>query len=234
MAAFWLRATTDEQTRQEADFIEQTLQVPPPARLLDVPCGGGRHCLDLAARGYQMTGVDLSSDFLAAARAATAERSATVQWEQREMRQLPWQEAFDGAFCFGNSFGYDQDEGNTVFLKAVARALKPGGRFVLDVGYVTEILLPNLQERAWYPLGDMLVLADRRYDPADGRLYVEYTVISDGRREKAAMSARLYSYRELVHLFREAGFGDVEGFGSLTQEPFRLGSRRLLLCGRKN
>jgi SAM-dependent methyltransferase len=233
MAEFWLRATTDEQTRQEAEFIEQTLQVSPPARLLDVPCGGGRHCLALATRGYELTGVDLSTDFLGAARSAAAARAATVQWEQREMRQLPWQGAFDGAFCFGNSFGYDEDDGNAEFLKAVARALKPGSRFILDVGYVTEVLLPSLQERAWYELGDMLVLADRHYDPAQGRLHVEYTVIRDGRREKAAMSARLYSYRELVQLFRGAGFGDVEGFSSLTREPFKLGSRRLLLVGRK-
>ena len=51
MVEWWLRAMTEEQTRQEADFIQEMLQVATPARLLDVPCGGGRHSLDLANRG---------------------------------------------------------------------------------------------------------------------------------------------------------------------------------------
>ncbi len=53
----WLKATTAEQTRQEAQFLVEALQVAPPARLLDVPCGGGRHCHALAELGYDMTGV---------------------------------------------------------------------------------------------------------------------------------------------------------------------------------
>src|SRR6516165_8449600 len=105
----WLQAIPEEQTKQEVDFIERKLKVSPPARLLDVPCGGGRHALALAARGYAITGVDISPDFLNAARTGAAKRLVQVAWEQRDMRDLPWVEEFDGASCFGNSFGY-QDE----------------------------------------------------------------------------------------------------------------------------
>src|SRR5262249_28116993 len=48
----WRAVVTPAQTRDEADFIHQQLQVPPPARLLDVPCGGGRLSLELAERGF--------------------------------------------------------------------------------------------------------------------------------------------------------------------------------------
>ncbi len=230
---FWLRATTEEQTRAEADFLQERLRVSPPARVLDVPCGGGRHSLALAARGFRLTGVDLSPEFLAAARTAAAERSASVRWEEREMRDLPWRGEFDAAFSFGNSFGYLDDEGNAAFLRAAAAALKPGGRFALDVGYITEALLPNLQERGWYPIGDFLFLAYRRYDHVTGRLHVEYTWVRDGKTEKRTMSARLYGYRELAQLLGAAGFTDVEGFGSLAGEPFKLGAQRLLLTATK-
>jgi SAM-dependent methyltransferase len=227
----WLQATPQEQTEQEADFIQKGLQVPPPGRLLDVPCGGGRHALALAGRGYAVTGVDLSPDFLEAARAGAAARPVAVAWEQRDMRDLPWAQEFDGAYCFGNSFGYLDDAGNADFLKAVARALKPGARFVLDASYITEVLLPALQARAWYQAGDVITLADRRYDHAHGRLEVEYTWIRHGRVEKQAMSARLFSYREVAGLFEAAGFGELRGFSSLAGEPFRLGASRLLLVG---
>jgi SAM-dependent methyltransferase len=234
MADGWLAAVPEEQTRQEADFVQQVLGVAPPARLLDVPCGGGRHSLALAARGYDMTGVDISERFLAAARAKPAPTAGRVSWEQRDMRDLPWPAAFDGAFCLGNSFAYYDDQGNADFLKAVARALKPGARFVLDTGYLVEGLLPVLQERAWYQWGDMITLTDRRYDPATGRLHVEYTSIRDAKIEKWPMSARLYTYREVRRLAKEAGFTDLQGYGSLAREPFKYGSRQLLLVGTRN
>jgi SAM-dependent methyltransferase len=230
---FWMQAMTAEQTRQEADFLEEMLQVAPPARLLDVPCGGGRHCHALAGRGYEMTGVDLSPGFLDAARSLSAGRPGVIAWEQREMRELPWSGEFDGAFCLGNSFGYDDDEGNADFLKAVARALRPGARFILDTGYVAEALFPSLQERGWYEVGDMLILAHRRYDPPTGRLHVEYVMVREGEVERRSMSARLYSYREVLRLLEAAGFTDVQGYSSLAREPFRLGSSRLLMAATK-
>src|SRR5262249_49480908 len=77
----WLQAMPLEQTLAEADFLQKMLQVAPPARLLDVPCGGGRHSLALAERGYAVTGVDLSQEFLQAARHLAADRPLNVHWE---------------------------------------------------------------------------------------------------------------------------------------------------------
>jgi SAM-dependent methyltransferase len=229
----WLRVPTEEQTEQEATFIQEALGVRPPAGLLDVPCGGGRHSLALARLGYDMTGVDLSAEFLAAARSQPLPGPGSVAWEHREMRDLPWPERFDGAFSFGNSFGYLDDEGNADFLKAVAHALKPGARFVLDTSYVLEVILHGIQWRTWYQADDILMLADRRYDPAEGRLQVEYSWIKEGNVDKRSMSARLYTYREVFGLLEEAGFTDLQGYGALTREPFRIGSDRLLVSAAK-
>jgi SAM-dependent methyltransferase len=161
LAEGWLAAMPEEATRQEADFVQQVLQVAPPARLLDVPCGGGRHTRALAARGYDLTAVDLSPTFHEAARSKPSPGPGRVTWEQRDMRDLPWPGTFEGAFSLGNSFGYFDDAGNEAFLRAVARALKPGACFVLDTGYLTEGLLPVLQERTWYEMGGILSLAHR-------------------------------------------------------------------------
>jgi SAM-dependent methyltransferase len=226
---FWLSVPTAEQTRAEVDFLQKVLRLPPGARVLDVPCGGGRHALELAARGHQVTGVDLSTDFLKAAREQAAQRGLVVAWEQREMVDLPWHSEFDGAFCFGNSFGYLDDAGNAAFLKAVARTLKPGGRFALDTGLAAECLLPAFHERRWLQSGDILFLSQARYDPARSRLETEYTFIRDGKVDTRPASMRVHTYRELCQLFADAGLGDFEGYGSLNEEPFRLGSQRLFL-----
>jgi SAM-dependent methyltransferase len=233
MVDIWLQATTEEQTRTEADFIQQMLQVAAPARILDVPCGGGRHSFALAERGYGLTAVDISPRFLDAGRTRAAGRPVTIHWEEGDMRDLPWPAEFDGAISFGNSFGYLKDAGNARFLQAVSRALKPGARFVMDISYLAETLLPTFQERYWAPFGDHLLLWDRRYDHRQGRLEVEYTDIHDGKVDKRAMSARLYTFREVCQLLEEAGFSDLIAFSSLAQEPFKLGSKRLLMVATK-
>jgi SAM-dependent methyltransferase len=226
---FWLQVPTEEQTRAEVDFLEKVLELPARSRVLDVPCGGGRHALELAARGHRVTGVDLSADFLNVARAQAAERELSVTWEQRAMDDLPWHGTFDGAFCFGNSFGYLDDAGNARFVQAVARALKPEARFVLDTGNTAEGLFPDFHERRWLQIGDILFLVQGRYDPVRGRIDSEYTFIRDGTRDARWASTRIYTYRELCRLLEGADFADCAGYSSLGQEAFRLGSPRLLL-----
>jgi 2-polyprenyl-3-methyl-5-hydroxy-6-metoxy-1,4-benzoquinol methylase len=200
----WLRALPAEHTEREAESLAAMLAVPKGAELLDVPCGGGRLSLALARRGYQLTGVDWSSEFLDHARSCDTAHGVT--WERRDMRDLPWRARFDGAFCAGNSFGYLDDEGNAAFLRAVAAALKPGARFVLETPMVLENLLGHLQDRPWWKVGEVYLLVVNQYDHTRERLDIEYTFVTNGRVEVRRGSHRAYSYRELVELIEGSGF----------------------------
>jgi SAM-dependent methyltransferase len=224
----WETVPTADQDREEADYLQKALGVPPPAKLLDVPCGNGRLALELAARGYQVTGVDLA-DYVARGRRRAAERGLTVQLEQRDMRDLPWTNEFDGAFCMGNSFGYLDDEGSAAFLTAVGRVLKPGAVFVLDYGYVAESLLPNLRDSRAGRVGDFRCMQQNEYDHTTGRYLSEMTIFHGTTSETKGYSARVYTYREVCAMLADAGFERCQGFGSLAGEPFRLGAKRLLL-----
>jgi SAM-dependent methyltransferase len=203
----WLAAVPAEHSEREADGLLRALDVPAGADVLDVPCGGGRLSLALAHRGYRVTGVDWSPEFLGHAKASDA--SGLVAWERRDMRDLPWAGRFDGAFCVGNSFGYLDDEGNEAFLRAVASALKPGARFVLETPMVLENLLPHINDRPWWKVDDRYLLVANDYDHTRERLEIEYTFISNGRVEVRRGSHRAYAYRELVGLFDSAGFDVV-------------------------
>src|ERR1041385_6420774 len=118
----WSKAVPEAATAEEADFIVGSLDVPPGGTVLDAPCGRGRLALPLTARGLRVTGLDYSKDEIAAARAAASARGLTVDWVQGDVRELPWQNQFDGAYCFGNSFAYFDDSGNTRLLQGVHRA----------------------------------------------------------------------------------------------------------------
>jgi SAM-dependent methyltransferase len=200
----WLQALPVEHTQREADRLTRLLAASAGAEILDVPCGAGRLALALAERGYRLTGVDWSSEFLGHARSRDA--SQQVTWERRDMRDLPWPGRFDGAFCVGNSFGYLDDEGNAAFLRAVRAALKPGGRFILDTPMVLENLLNHLHPRPWWKAGDVYLLVENQYDPSKARLDIEYTFVSNGRVETRRGSHRAYTYRELMELLTSSGF----------------------------
>jgi SAM-dependent methyltransferase len=229
----WLRAIPEDQTRREVDFLEKALRLSTGAKVLDVPCGGGRHTLELAGRGYRMTGVDISSEFLAVARSGAAKRGLSVSWEQRSMHDLPRDGTFDAAYCMGNSLGGLDDGELAGFFDAVARTLKSGGRFVVDTGTIAESVLPNLKERFWMPVGDILFLIHNRYDPIRGRLEMEFTFIHDGRMEKKTGFQLVHTYREFSRIVEAAGFHELEGYGSVSMEPYRPGTHQLLLAATK-
>jgi SAM-dependent methyltransferase len=222
----WRRIITVEMTRSEVDFLERALDIPPGAQLLDVPCGNGRHAIELATRGYRMTGLDLSEEFIAEARAATA---LPVRWVKDDMRSLPWVDEFDGAFCFGNSFGYLNRDKTQTFLASVARGLKPGARFVIDTGMAAESILPSLARTRWFRLGDILMLSENRYNAAESRLDIDYTFVHGGEVETRPTSSYIFTAGELCRMHADAGLRPVELLSSLNRDPYQIGSPRLIL-----
>jgi SAM-dependent methyltransferase len=227
---FWRRAMSPEQTRKEADFLEKALQAGPNAQLLDVPCGNGRHAMELARRGYSLTGVDSSDEFIAEARGATA---LPIRWILGDMCELPWQQEFHGSYCCGNSFGYLDASGARIFLAAVAKTLRPGGRFVMDTGMAAESILPALGKGRWHRLGDMIVLSENRYHPAQSRLDIDYTFIQQGKMETRGSSSYCFTSGEICRMHAEAGLEVVELLGWYDGEPYQMGSRGLMVVSQK-
>ena len=229
----WRQLRTDQNTKPEADFIERVSQLKPGAHVLDVPCGNARLCFEMIGRGYSATGVDLSQEFLEEARQVAEERGLDVRLECRDMRDLPWSEEFDAACCLGISFGYLDEQGNRDFAKAVCRALKPGGIFIVDTNKILEIVLPTLEKRRWAQLQDITLLLENRYNMTESRLDTEYTFLRNGQKDTRFTSQRTYSYRELCAMMHDAGFSKCVGYGSLNMDPLQVGSTRLLLVATK-
>jgi len=231
---FWRAAMPLEVTRAEADFYERVLAPPPGGRILDVPCGDGRLGLELARRGFQVTGVDLSREFLAAARDSAASEGLDIEWRESDMRELPWQERFDGAFCGGSSFGYLGDRADAEFLAAVARSLKPGAKFVIDAVKAAEIVLPPPRQPRRMEVGDISFTAENTYDAQTGWMDNLYTVERGGRRETRPAAFRVYTHAEVVAMLVAQGFERCESLGSLAGEPFAAGSSRLILVATRS
>lgn len=234
---FWKAALPPEVTAAEVDFLLRHLRLEAGARILDIPCGHGRHAVELAARrpDCRVTGVDISDELLAAARESADARgvSAAVTWRRSDMRDLPWSSAFEAAFCCGSSFGFLDDEGDAAFLAAVSRALVPGGRFVLDAGKAAECLFPAFRASHDFERDGLRFEAENRYDARAGRIENRYTLTRPGATETKLASHRVYTASQVCRLLESRGFAVEELYGSTADAPFGLGSPSLFVLARR-
>jgi SAM-dependent methyltransferase len=231
---FWRSAVPAEATAAEADFVERRLGLAPGSRIVDVPCGSGRHSLALAARGHRVTGVDISPEAIGHARRAAADAGLSVDLSVAEMRDIPRDGRFDAAVCLGNSFGYFDLADTRELAAALAGALRPGGGLVIDFGTTAESVLPGFTGgRESMAAGGISVLASREYDVATSRLVTTYEFSRGTERLRASVPYYVYTNAHLGAMLTEAGFTALQRYGGVDDKPFAVGDRRLLLTARR-
>jgi ubiquinone/menaquinone biosynthesis C-methylase UbiE len=225
----WSGAMTPEQTAREAEFLASRLELRPGMSVLDVPCGNGRLAIELARRDLRLTGVDLSAGFLK--QAGTSD--LPVEWVHGDMRNLPWTARFDAAYCWGNSFGYFDHDNCLTFLTAVAKALRPGARFILESGAVSESILPAWQAERSMRIGDIDFHNRKTYDAVDGRMDITYTFVRGDQREVKPIHQWVHSAAEIRRMLTSAGLEFIAAFGDLDGAPYTLGSPHCIALARR-
>jgi SAM-dependent methyltransferase len=224
-----------ERTLTEVDFVIEKLALQPGARVLDLACGHGRHSLELARRGFRVTGVDLSPRSLELAREAAAAEGLDVEFVQADMRELAFDAEFDATINLFTAFGYfESDEEDRGVLELVARALRPGGAFLIDTLNALG-LAARYQPRRWDEAAEgVLMLDEHDWDLFRGRNRAVWTFIKpDGSRSELRHIVRTYAPWELVGLIRAAGLEVEEGWGDFEGAPLTHESWRLILLARR-
>jgi SAM-dependent methyltransferase len=232
---FWRRVAAPEWTAADVAFIEERLGLARGSRILDVPCGSGRHTLALAARGHHVTGVDISREAIDHARRAAVEAGVDVELVVADMREIPRDGSFDAAVCMGNSFGYLDAAGTRHFVAALAGAVRAGGGLVVDFNATAESVLPGYTgEPRTVHAGDITVEARSEYDVAGSRLISRYRFVRGADELVATAVHHVHTSGHLGELLACGGFGDVQRYGGPHGEPFEIGAGRLLLTARRS
>ncbi|MGW4116312.1 SAM-dependent methyltransferase [Actinosynnema sp. NPDC004786] len=230
---FWRRAVPPEVTVEEVDFVERRLGLAPRSRVLDVPCGSGRHSLEFARRGHRVTGVDLSAEAIGHARRAAA--GLDVEFVHADMRDVPRDGGFDAAVCLGNSFGYLEPDGLRRFAAALGDAVRPGGGLVVDVATAAESVLPAFRaEPRTMRTGDITVLATSEYDVAGSRLLSRYRFTRGPEELDVTAVHHVHTVAQVLDLLSVNGFGDFGLFAGPKGEPYAVGDGRLLVTARRS
>ena len=211
------------------------VDVPTGGRVLDLPCGPGRHSVAFADRGFDVTGVDATSAYLDEARTRAAEASVAdhTEFVEGDMREFTRPDEFDLAVNLFTSFGYFPDRTDD---ERVARhfhdSLRDDGALVMDLAS-KETLAAKFRPRNWDDFEDGYVLEERTVTDDWSWMENTWTLVVDGDAREFDVSHRLYSAYELKTLLQDVGFGEVSTYGTLDADPYDHEAERLLVVARK-
>ena len=226
---------TDAQIAAEADFIEDSLAVAKGAMVLDLACGTGRHAIELTRRGYQVVGYDLSLSMLARAADEAQDRNQKLNFVQGDMREMTFEETFDGIYSWNTSFGYFDEDRNAQVIARVHRALRKGGQFLLDV-VNRDFIGRQAPSLAWFEGEGCVCMDEMTIDWITSRMRIKRTMMmDDGRSKEIEYSIRIYSLHELGKMLHDHGFRVAEVSGRIATPGVFFGtdSPRTLILAEK-
>jgi ubiquinone/menaquinone biosynthesis C-methylase UbiE len=203
------------------------------AKILDLCCGQGRHSLELARRGFAVTGVDFTAQYLEKAQKKANAENLKIEFVNSDMRQFSRKAAFDMAINMFTSFGYftdKKDDENVV--RNIYDSLKPGGVLLMHMTS-KEILARIFRERDWYEVDGMKVLEERAVSQNWGWMKTRWIMAKDGKEKEVVSEHRLYCGTELEALLCKCGFSDVKIYGDLAGAPYDQNAKVLVAVARK-
>lgn len=223
-------------TEKEASFIEKSLELDQGDKILDLACGFGRHTVELAKRGHDVVGFDLSKPLLKKALMEAKRRSLEINFFHGDMRSLEFENAFEACYCWQSSFGYFGDRTDLDILARINRSLKSGGQFLLDV-MNRDYVVREMPHRIWWEGTDCIFLEEGEFDYETNVMHMNRSFIYEDGRPPVEQDwyIRLYTLHELKRLFERTGFEVTEVSGSLHYRGYFLGhdSPQIIIRARK-
>jgi ubiquinone/menaquinone biosynthesis C-methylase UbiE len=237
----------EELSRREVAGMVELLGLPSGARVLDSPCGWGRHTVLLRDAGYDAWGADLSHDLLSRAsppagalargrRPSPSPRrsSGRTPGPASDIRQLPFADhTFDAVINAFTSLGlFDDDRDDLRALREARRVLRPGGSFLLESMHRDDVVTAYAERDHWTLPDGTRINAERQFDPVTGISHETWRWRNGDRNGVKQHSLRLRTATEIAGLLRRAGFRRVEWYGGWAGEPFTHRSPNLIAVAR--
>ena len=223
---------TEEGSRHEVGAMRDLLGLPYGARILDVPCGWGRHTRLFAEAGLDAFGADISTDLLARAEPDTRPRHA--RYAAADVRALPFADAsFDAVVNVFTSLGlFLQDAEDVSALAEARRVLRPDGALLLESMHRDEVVAAYAERDRWRLPDGTEIRVHRRFDPVTGISHERWRWRAGETEGEKHHALRLRTATEIDALLRAAGFARIQYFGDWDGGPFERDSERLIAIAR--
>lgn len=226
-----------QRTLTEVDGVLRLLNLKPKSKILDIPCGYGRHSIELAKRGFVVTGSELNAKHLSVAKKEARKNSAKIQFVKEDMLEISYDSKFDAVINVFYSFGFfESDEDNFKVLQNFFKALKPNGQFLMH----TDVNIPFIEsgkykynETRTLTSGSALKIVDE-YDPVKKRVN-GFWILKDksGEEIKKEYSVRVYAKQEFIALCKKAGFRFCKAYSDWDKKPYSKDSEDMIIVATK-
>ncbi|MFC1474470.1 class I SAM-dependent methyltransferase [bacterium] len=228
-----LEGLPEERTECEVEFILSALQLKKGASVLDLCCGVGRHTIELARRGFRVTGLDYNEKYLEIARESASEADVDAGFVKEDMRKIPGSRKYDAVINIFTSFGYfESDKENYKVFSAVAGCLKAGGRFFLET-MNRDWVVRNYLEREWFDTPDGITLEERDFDVREDTVITRWVWIRDGKETEWESRVKLYPYSTVKRELKKRGLEIENSFGDYDGSEYGIDAGRTIIVASK-
>lgn len=229
----WENAVSPEWTLKEVDFLIGELKVKPGQQLLDIPCGPGRHSIELAKRGYKLTGVDISETFIKTLTEKIKTDNLFIETIQADILTVKLNKRYSGAICMGNSFGYFDFDKMKSFVEKVSSSLEAGSRFIINSGMIAESILLNFSKNKSYTFGNLTMDITNIYNVEDSYMVSHLLYTKEGKMEKHAFKHYVFTLGEVKRLLKLFRFRTVATYNSTDKGKYNLGDEEIYIVAEK-
>jgi SAM-dependent methyltransferase len=216
------------ETKKEIDQMISLTGFSLNSKILDLCCGQGRHSLELAKRGFEVTGVDRTMRYLEKAKSEASEKDISIEFIKDDMRNFQRSNYFNAIIIMYTSFGYfeDQNENMKVLCNSFS-SLKKKGLLLIDV-VGKEILQRKFTERESFELDGITYIEERKVINNWSRIENRWIMLKDNLQKEFKLSHWIYSENELKKMLGNAGFSSVKIFGDLAGKKYDENAERLI------
>ncbi len=224
----------EERTKREVEGVVRLLNLSIGQKVLDVPCGYGRHSIGLSRKGYVVTGVDINDEMLDAAKC----EKSVVTFLNRDMRNIgsDLYGQFNAVINMFYSFGFfKSEEENRGTMQEFYNALQEGGKLLLHTDVSPEMFGRGykFRERRDLQDGGSLII-EEDYDYSTKRINGLWEIMdTTGKRKLTPYSVRVYTQAEFDQLARDCGFTEMQFYGSFEREEFTADSKELIMVAKR-
>jgi SAM-dependent methyltransferase len=229
----WEKAASKEWTDLEVNFITDVLNIQAGSKILDMPCGTGRHSIELAKKGFQITAVDISEEFINNLKKKSDQEQLNIEIVHGNILTITLNGTFDGGFCLGNSFGYFPYEDMQIFVKKVSASLKKGGKWIINTGVVAEGFLSKFTPDKKYELDGLTMEIHNDYDIWESCLLTTLIYTKNEKQEIHRFKHYAYTVAEIIRMLGKYDLRTIAVYKSTDKTEFKLGDDQVYLVVEK-
>jgi SAM-dependent methyltransferase len=232
----WEKAIPSEYTKQEVDFLVSELNLQKGQHILDIPCGFGRHAIELSKRGFNVTGIDISGTFIKGLTEKIISEKLNIKAIHADILTIQLNEKFSGAVCLGNSFGYFNIDKMKLFVEKVSSSLETGSKFIINSGMIAESILPNFinyKKNNSYTVGNITMDVTNIYNVEDSYMISNLLYTKEGNTEEHSFKHYVFTLGEVKRLLKLYGLSTIATYSSPSKAEYNLGDQQVYIVAKK-